>query len=211
MKVNEELIQYVTENILPYYDQLDEGHNRTHILYVIDRSILLAKQYKANLNMSYTIAAYHDLGMLTNREKHEIVSAEILAHDKFISKLFYSEQINTMSEAIREHRASYSGDIHSIYGKIVSQADRNFDIDKIICRSVQYGIKNFPEYTFEEQFKRTKDYIEKKYGKFGYAHIILPFDDDELKFKNIQKIINSDKCFFELIKKYYELITQENK
>lgn len=44
-----------------------------------------------------------------------------------------------MKAAIREHRASYIGTYTSIYSRIISQADRSFDIFLMTKRSIKYG------------------------------------------------------------------------
>lgn len=203
--VVESLVQkYIIDNIIPLYSCLDNGHNDKHIMYVIRRSIDLAKIYEADLNMVYVIAAFHDLGMIYNREKHEIISSEIMSKDVVINQVFNAEKISIMCEAIKEHRASYKGKYHSIYGKIVSQADRNFDIEMIIYRSLQYGLRNFPKYSFEEHYCRTYEYIQNKYGENGYIRIILPFEEDEKKLDIVRKIIYSKQAFRDIFNECYK-------
>lgn len=181
MNLDKEIIQYVKREIIPKYENLDKGHNREHINYVIRRSLILAQKYNLNYNMVYVIAAFHDLGMLVSREKHEMVSANFLEHDIFLKNFFSMNEVNIMCQAIKEHRASYRGEYSSIYSCVISQADRNFDITKIISRTIQFGLKFYPQYSFIEQYERSKKYIIKKYGKNGYVRIALPFEEDKKK------------------------------
>ena len=126
MEINKELKKYIENEIFPIYKKNDLGHNLDHIKYVIDRSIIFAsKQANINLNMVYVIAAYHDIGHHIDAKNHEKVSAEILLKDSKLREFFTEEEMITMSEAIYDHRASLETEPRSIYGKIVSSADRN--------------------------------------------------------------------------------------
>lgn len=146
--INEELVKYIENEILPLYDRNEEGHGRKHIKTVIRRSIALSKEYDVNLDMVYTIASYHDIGHYIDRKKHEIISAEIFMNDENVKKYFTEEQRNIIKEAIEDHRASSNHKPRSIYGMIISSADRTImDIDYTIKRTYSYGIKNYPEFS----------------------------------------------------------------
>ena len=60
--INVELVKYIENEVFPLYERNEEGHGIKHIKTVIKRSVKFAKQYNADLNMAYTIAAYHDIG-----------------------------------------------------------------------------------------------------------------------------------------------------
>ena len=75
------LHEYIEQQILPRYAAFDKGHQRDHAQSVINESLVLAKEHGADLDMAYTIAAFHDLGLEVNRELHHIHSGEILMAD----------------------------------------------------------------------------------------------------------------------------------
>ena len=111
-----------------------------------------AKRYDVDINMVYTVAAYHDLGHYIDRNTHEIISAQMFIEDENIKAWFTDEQINTIKEAIEDHRASNKYKPRSIYGMIVSTADRTIiDIDDTIKRTYSYGKKNYIGLSEEEQ------------------------------------------------------------
>ena len=60
--INNELQQYIEQEILPCYDHHDAAHRRDHADTVIHESIRLAHIYDLNVDMAYAIAAYHDTG-----------------------------------------------------------------------------------------------------------------------------------------------------
>ena len=77
---------YIQQSILPQYDAFDGGHKRDHAETVILESLKLARAYAADETMAYIIAAYHDLGLKFDREKHHIHSGEILMADETLRK-----------------------------------------------------------------------------------------------------------------------------
>ena len=77
MKINKELKEYIEKNIFPKYDKY-YSHGMIHINNVINNMIMLSKYYDLDVNMAYTIAAYHDSGLNIDRENHEKESGKIL-------------------------------------------------------------------------------------------------------------------------------------
>ena len=145
--MKKELIEYIENKIFPLYSKNEEGHGTNHIKTVIKRSLELAKGYNVDLDMVYTIASYHDLGHYIDRKKHEIISAQMFIEDENIKKWFTDEQINIIKEAIEDHRSSSNHEPRSIYGKIISTADRNIiDVDTAIKRAYNSTKKNYKEF-----------------------------------------------------------------
>ena len=209
--INYRLQIYISNRILPQYKMLDKAHGIEHIEYVIARSVKLAKKYKLNVDMMYCIAAFHDIGMLINREGHENYGAEILKTDEIICKLFNSHQIEIMQCAIKEHRASYKGMYTSIYSKAVSEADRSFDIYLMTKRSIAYGISKFPQYSYEQHYKRTYEYLKGKYGENGYSRMVLYFEEDAGKLEHVQEILKDEITFRKIFYICYKKCTEGNK
>ena len=142
--INAELVKYIENEIFPLYNRNEDGHGIKHIKTVIKRSLELATNYDVNLDMVYKIASYHDLGHYIDRKIHEIISAEIFIKDDKIKQWFTNKQRNIIKEAIEDHRASSNHKPRSIYGMIVSTADRTIiDIDNTIKRSYSYGKRNY--------------------------------------------------------------------
>ena len=94
MKINEELKKYIEEYTFPEYDKNEPAHSINHIKYVIDRSFELVKENEldVNLDMVYTIAAYHDIGHHIDSKTHEIVSADMMFKDEDLKKFFTPDE-----------------------------------------------------------------------------------------------------------------------
>ena len=140
-----DLVEFIETQILPKYAEFDRAHNMEHVTRVIRSSLELVKVTGADINMAYTIAAYHDLGMAGHRADHHLRGGRILERDARLKKWFSPEQIKIMKEAVEDHRASASRAPRSIYGKIVAEADRDIDAQVVIRRTIQFGMANYPE------------------------------------------------------------------
>ena len=85
------LVEYVEAEIIPRYDSFDRAHGTDHVRTVIRRSLELAARCEVDTDMVYAIAAYHDTGLVAGRERHHLVSAEILAADSRLARWFSGE------------------------------------------------------------------------------------------------------------------------
>lgn len=200
--MDKELVDYIKKEIFPLYDKNEEGHGLKHIETVIERSLKFAKDYDVDINMVYTIAAYHDLGHHIDRKRHEIISAQIFIEDENMKKWFSDEQRKIIKEAIEDHRASSNHEPRTIYGKIVSTADRTIvNIDNTIRRSYSYGKRNYQGITEEEQIQRVYEHLKDKYGENGYAKVYLEDKEFDEAMKEFRKALKDKDSFIQRIRK----------
>ncbi len=201
-EINQELVKYIESEIFPLYNRNEEGHGINHIKTVIRRSLELAQGYDVNLNMVYVIASYHDLGHYIDRKRHEIISAEMFMKDEKIRKWFTTEQINTIKEAIEDHRASSNHEPRTIYGRIVSTADRTIiDIDNTIRRAYSYGKRNYVGLSEEEQIERVYQHLTEKYGENGYAKVYLEDKEFDKSIKKLRQALSNKEEFIKRVKR----------
>lgn len=157
--IDKNLEEYINKNIFPIYENY-YSHGMIHINNVISNMLMLAEYYKLNKNMAYVIAVYHDIGLDTDRDNHEYASAKIFANDKEMKNYFNTEQINTIKEAIEDHRGSRKERPRNFYGECISDSDRDFDTYILAKRQLATSIKNYPELNgFDEHFERCYKYI----------------------------------------------------
>ena len=169
--INTEIQDYVERNIIPLYDRFDKAHRRDHVRMVIMQSMALAAQMDVDADMVYVIAAYHDIGLCEGRERHHTVSAQMLLADVTLRKWFTESQLQTMAEAVEDHRASSDHEPRSLYGRIVAEADRDIEPLGIVRRTVQYGLDHYPTLSREEQWQRTLQHLNEKYAPGGYLKL----------------------------------------
>lgn len=198
------LYDYIEEYIIPRYEAFDKAHNLDHVAHVIERSLKLASHYDVNTDMVYTIAAYHDVGLCEGRERHHIVSGEILSNDVMLSQWFTPQEIVTMREAVEDHRASNGHEPRSLYGCIVAEADRLIDPDTTLRRTVQYGLKHLDTSNREQHYERFCHHLQEKYAEGGYMRLWLPHGDNAVRLQELRNIIADKDMLRHLFDKIFD-------
>ena len=203
-EVSRSLQQYVTENILPRYDSYDKAHSRRHIQSVIEQSMEIfrklsagqmdgGRRYDLNPDMVYAIAAYHDIGICEGRESHHLVSGRMLEADTALCRWFSPEQIHVMREAVEDHRSSNKSWPRSIYGRIVSEADKVIDFDTVFSRAILYARANCPEMTDEEIFRKSYGHLLDKYGDGGYMRLQFPDSPNAVRLADLREKLRDEE------------------
>ena len=182
--INKGLQGYIEGDILPLYQHFDQAHGPGHVRQVIGNSLALlpvARELygEVDADMVYTVAAYHDTGLQYGRENHGVASGRYLLADQNLRQWFTPGQLETMRDAVEDHRASARGEPRSVYGRIVSEADRDLDPVRIVRRTMEYGAALHPALTPRQQVRRAVDHIREKYGEGGYMRCYLPCPKNE--------------------------------
>lgn len=207
-KINPVLKKYIQGVIEYHYNLNDKGHGIEHAQYVINRSMNFANQIEnINFEMVYVIAAYHDVAHHIDAKNHETISAKMLSEDEKLKEFFSGEQIKIMSEAVEDHRSSMETEPRSVYGKIVSSADRNTSVEVTLMRCYSYTKRHFPELNEEEVIEECRKFLLKKFGINGYARNKMYFEDIEYKkyLDDITELASNSKKFITEIKSHVPL------
>ena len=202
--VSLDLMEFVERNILPRYNDFDRAHSLNHVTGVIRRSLEIAKVMGADMNMAYTIAAYHDLGLSGPRAIHHLTGGKILSSDARLKKWFTPDQIRIMREAVEDHRASASHAPRSVYGKIVAEADRDLDPESVFRRTIQFGLSNYPELNDEQQWNRFLNHMNEKYSEQGYIRLWIQKSPNGEKLKAIRDLLRNPKELRRVFDTLYE-------
>ena len=196
------LKQYIEQEILPRYDHFDSAHRRDHAEQVMRESLRLAALHGACEELAYTIAAYHDTGLVAGRELHHIHSGKIIRADQRLREWFTEEEIALMAEAAEDHRASSDHAPRTIYGQIVAEADRTIEPLMILRRTVQYGLTHYPTLTREEHYNRFLNHLLEKYAEGGYLRLWIADPEKEQRLDELRALIRDRKqlrAIFELL------------
>lgn len=197
------LQEYIEQTILPQYDAFDGGHQRDHAQAVIAESLQLAREHHADEQMAYVIAAYHDLGLRFDREKHHIHSGEILMSDQTLRQWFTEEQLLIMRDAVEDHRASGKNPPRTIYGAIVAEADRQIIPETVIARTMAYSAKLYPGGDFETLYVRSREHLLEKYAEGGYMRLWLNSERNTRSLEALRAIIRNEPQLRALCEQWY--------
>ncbi|MBQ9146550.1 MAG: HD domain-containing protein [Rikenellaceae bacterium] len=186
-----EIERYIEEQIIPRYTAFDRAHSIDHVRTVIDESLALAEHYDVDRRIVYVTAAYHDLGLCEGRERHHIVSGEIVRADKQLRNWFTDDEIELIACAVEDHRASSDHEPRSIYGRIVAEADRVIDPEITLRRTVQYGLANYPQLDTEGQYARFCAHLQEKYAEGGYLRLWIPESKNGARLAELRQLIKN--------------------
>ena len=90
----------------------------------------------------------------------------------------------------------------SIYGKIVSTADRNNTVEACLRRSYCYNKKLHPEFNDEQIFEDCHYHLNDKFGENGYAKFYFKDEEYEKFLTDIRDILANKDRFIEIQRRY---------
>lgn len=205
--INQELKKYIEENIFPIYSKNDKGHSIDHINYVIKRSLEFANSFpNLNIDMVYTIAAFHDIAHHIDKDNHETLSAKVFYENNDMKKFFTEEERLIIKEAIEDHRASLGHTPRSTYGKIVSSADRETSVSNIILKTHNYSLKHYSDMSIEEMINRAHNVIKDRIDNLNK----YPTYVKDPAYDNFIKTMKDYIDNYDLFKQEYLKITKSN-
>lgn len=194
---------YIEAEIIPRYETFDKAHRTDHVRQVIAESLKLASHYEVDERMVYVIAAYHDLGLCEGREHHHQVSGQMMRSDERLRQWFSEEQIETMAQAVEDHRASCGHAPRSIYGCIIAEADRLIDPMLVLLRTVQYGLSHYPELSKEQHYLRFCKHLQEKYAEGGYLKLWIPESDNAVHLAELRAMIADEANKRKLFEQFF--------
>lgn len=187
--MREEIKSWIEDVVIPRYDAFDKGHQRDHARYVIETAMKLSEYYDVDRELVAVAAACHDLGLCSDRKTHHLESGRIIRGMKELRKWFSEDQIETIACAAEDHRASSKDEPRTIYGKIVAEADRQIIPEVVIRRTIQYGLKNYPELEKEAHWARTLEHLNEKYAEGGYLKLWIPESPNAARLERLRALI----------------------
>ena len=201
MKVNPKLVEYIENNIFPEYEKNDKAHGIVHIKEVIRRSFELKNLLNINVDddLVYTIAACHDNGKYIDHNIHEQIASQRFIENEGFKQFFTDVQRKIIAEAIQDHRSSFEDSPRSVYGELISSADRNSTIEMVFIRSFYVGQWRTPDMIVEDFLEFTHKRLSKRYSE---EHSENMFFNDEIYDKfllDMRALLKDEKKF----KDYY--------
>ena len=220
MDINARLKKYIFEEVVPRYASFDAAHKEDHALTVIRQAMELldgrdcwaAEQADVepfwltavDRAMLLTAAACHDLGLVNGRERHHLDSGLIIRQDQKLRVWFSEEQIEVIAQAAEDHRASGKGAPRSIYGMLIAEADRVIDQETIIRRTIQFGLKHYPDLCREGQLQRAGEHLVEKYGRGGYLRLWIPWSSNAARLNALQDLIADHEALKTEVSRIYD-------
>ena len=220
--MSDELHRYVYDELVPRYASFDQAHREDHALTVISQAMSLADglscwlsenpdaediwRVPVDKDVLLVAAACHDLGLVNGRERHHLDSGIIIRADRRLRQWFDEAKIELVAQAAEDHRASGKSAPRSIYGMLVAEADRVIEGDTIIRRTIQYGLKNYPDLDREGHVLRAIGHLKEKYGRGGYLKLWIPWSDNAVRLSRLQDIIADETSVRHEVERIFDTI-----
>lgn len=220
------MVNYIFNDITSRYAGFDAAHREDHVLTVISQALeLLDRMPKwiesqkaigrdvsqwdvpVRRDILHMAAACHDLGLINGRENHHLDSGKIIRADRKLREWFSEDDIETIAQAAEDHRASGETPPRSIYGMLVAEADRVIEGETIIRRTIQFGLKHYPELDREGHIGRAVAHLREKYGRGGYLKLWIPWSDNAEHLSKLQDIIADDKEIYDTVVGIYDKLS----
>lgn len=202
--IKREIVEYVEREILPRYEGFDAAHRRDHVDVVIERSVALARELGARVDMAYIVAAYHDTGLAVGRDVHHTESKRILLEDGELRRWFSCEEIAIMGDAAEDHRASSKQPPRTLYGRIVAEADRLIEPRTILRRTVQFTLTHHPDLDRDEGYERMLEHLHDKYDYGGYLKLWIEESENAKRLEELRGIIANRALLRRLYDEIYD-------
>lgn len=197
------LKQYVEQEVLPQYDHFDHAHRRDHARRVMARAMLMMPT-----PMTYAAAAMHDLGLAIDREHHHLHSGRIVRSCSELPRWFSAAEIETIAQAVEDHRASATTAPRSPLGCVIAEADRDIEPETIVRRTVQYGLSHYPQLDREGHFARTLEHLREKYSRQGYLRLWLDDSPNAAPLEELRQLIDNPTKLQQLFDQYFTSAAQ---
>ncbi len=195
--VDPKLRSYVEENVFPLWELNDKGHGPIHRTEVIRRIFALNETFhlKLNPNMLFVIASYHDVGKYIDHKRHHLIAAEKFMEDVGMKRFFNDDERVIMKEAMEDHRSSKEDEPRSVYGKLISSADRNTTIEMVFIRSFFVAKDRMPDMNINEYLDYTVNRLRKRYGEENPENMFFEDDVYQVFLKDMRNLLSRPDDF----------------
>ena len=180
----------------------DPAHDFNHIIRVYKNAQKLCKKEKANQKLVLSAALLHDIISYPKSDKRSKLSSQKSAEEakKILKKLdFASEEIQIISDAIRDHSFSRGKTPKTLEGKILQDADRLDALGAIgIARVFAVGgLEKRPFYNNEDPFCKIRTpndeiwTLDHFYKKLLKLESLMNTKSAKIEAKKRTKVLNS--------------------
>ena len=166
-----ELETRIIEEFSSKWELNDPAHRLSHFKSVQSCGVYINATLKLNydVNLITMVAYFHDLFAWSRDNHHEMSAFWIMTTDHPLVNWMDSTQRKLVSNACKEHRASYKGVYSHEFSELMASADRGEpgNIEDMLIRAVQFRTSKGMGY--KEAHEGALLHLKEKYGSNGYA------------------------------------------
>jgi len=210
MEIRKELVEYIEGKIKPQYANFDVVHDVDHFYFVVNNCINYTKYLIDNgvdldIDMAYTIGAFHDLGLIKGEDMHTQYSADMLRFDEELKNFFTTDEIETMAVAIEDHASLLDREPRNIYGKLIADAERSNSIKNAFERPIILSLENDPkDMSKTKRVNKIIKFVDEKFGKNGYVKFWLGVSDVVQEQNKLWELLEDKSKCRKFVNKLYD-------
>lgn len=149
------------------------SHDMNHIDTVCSTALKLNRKYNLKLDIREIIVAslFHDMFDSKDRENHHLLASKwVMSSMHPAINLNDKEKQLRVANAIKEHRASYTGEYSSPLSELIATADREPpNLEAIIRRAYKYQLDKHKDKPHNDKLKDVIKHLIEKFGETGYS------------------------------------------
>ena len=114
-------------------------------------------------------------------------------------------------EAIEDHRSSKEDEPRSVYGKLISSADRNTNIDIVFIRSFFVGRERMPDVNIDDYLDFTIQRLRKKYDEVNPENMFYEDKIYQVFIEDMRNVLKNENEFKDRYCKINNIKSRNNK
>ena len=126
-----------------------------------------------------------------------------------MEKFFSLNERLIIKEAIEDHRSSFNEIPRSIYGKLISSADRNTSIEMVFIRSFFVAKVRMPEYKIEDYLEYTYNRLSKRYSEENPENMFFEDNIYNVFLNDMRNLLKDKRLFKDLYCKINKIGNRE--
>ena len=138
------------------------------------------------------------MGKYIDHKRHHLIAAEKFMEDEGMRQFFTDDERKVIKEAIEDHRSSKEDEPRSVYGKLISSADRNTTIEMVFIRSFFVAKDRMPEMNINEYLDYTVERLRKRYGEENPENMFFEDEVYQVFLKDMRSLLSRADDFKKL-------------
>ena len=114
-------------------------------------------------------------------------------------QFFTDDERKVIKEAIEDHRSSKEDEPRSVYGKLISSADRNTTIEMVFIRSFFVAKDRMPDMNINEYLDYTVERLRKRYGEENPENMFFEDEVYQVFLKDMRSLLSRADDFKKII------------
>ena len=139
------------------------------------------------------------MGKYIDYKSHHLIAVEKFMEDEGMRQFFTDDERKVIKEAIEDHRSSKEDEPRSVYGKLISSADRNTTIEMVFICSFFVAKDRMPDMNINEYLDYTVERLRKRHGEENPENMFFEDEVYQVFLKDMRSLLSRADDFKKII------------